>query len=290
MLDVTRAYGLTFLFPEGDTAIGASLRNHGEFARPEVDLIGAHLDLFEEPGTFIDVGANIGSISLPLAATRSRWSVIAIEAHRGLSNVLAANALNNQLYNVEVMCAVAGATSGITSFPSVPLSARMNFGALGSHLNDKVRPERVLMWSLDEIAPPNTRFIKMDVEGAEIEVLKGAGKLIDEIRPIWLLEANRSDGNREHEERARETMRVLLNSAYKLFWFFAPFTTGNASKAPMTRSTPLRGDMNFLALPETIGNVWNLPGIADLNAPWPQQLAEFGYMTQYGFQVSPSSA
>jgi FkbM family methyltransferase len=286
MLGMTRAYGLTFLFPEGDSAIGASLRDYGEFARPEVELIASYMDQFKDPGTFIDVGANIGAIALPVAAKQQQWKVIAIEAHRGLSNVLAANTLNNQLYNVEVICGAVGAESGITTFPSVSLSSKINFGSLGTHLNE-VRSERVLMLSLDDFAPPNTRVIKVDVEGAEAQVLRGAGNLIEKIRPIWLLEANRADPYHGYtEESAHETMRVLSDAGYSLFWFFAPFTTANSSKAPAQRSTELRGDMNFLALPEGIVNVWDLPNISDYNAPPPSELAQFGYMMRYGFERS----
>jgi FkbM family methyltransferase len=153
MLGMTRAYGLTFLFPEGDTAIGASLRDYGEFARPEVELIVSYMDQFKEPGAFIDVGANIGAIALPVAAKQQQWKVIAIEAHRGLSNVLAANTLNNRLYNVEVICGAVEAESGITTFPSVSLSSKIDFGVLGTYLNDKIRSERVLMLNLDDFAP-----------------------------------------------------------------------------------------------------------------------------------------
>ncbi|HEV8678592.1 MAG TPA: FkbM family methyltransferase [Stellaceae bacterium] len=284
MLDVTRAYGLTFLFPEGDTTVGASLREHGEFARPEVDLLASYMDQLKEPGIFIDVGANIGSIALPLAARHQRWQVIAIEANRALSHVLAANALNNQLYNVEVACAVIGAESGLTSFPSVPLFSKINFGALGAHLGDKVRSERVLMWRLDDIAPANTRIVKVDVEGAEVSVLKGARNLIEKIRPIWLLEASRNDAERQHAEAsARETMRILLDAGYSLFWFFAPFATRNPAKASVGKPAELRGDMNFVALPAGIPNLWNLPKTADHNATWPTELATFGYMMRYGF-------
>jgi FkbM family methyltransferase len=248
------------------------------------------MDQLKDSGTLVDVGANIGPIALPVAAKQRQWKVIAIEAHRGLSNVLAANTLNNQLYNVEVICGAVGAESGITTFPSVSLSSKINFGVLGTHLKDKIPSERVLMFSLDDFAPLNTRFVKVDVEGAEAQVLKGARNLIEKIRPIWLLEANKADPYRGHtEESARETMRVLLDADYSLFWFLAPFTTANSSRAPGDRSMQLRCDMNFLALPEGIANIWDLPQITDHNASWPSQLAEFSYMRRYGFEISTPS-
>jgi FkbM family methyltransferase len=283
MLDITRAYGLSFLFPENDSAIGTSLRDYGEFGKPEIELIASYMDQSKELGTFIDVGANIGAIALPVAAGR-QCKVIAIEANRRLSNVLAANVLNNQLYNVEVICAAVGARSGIARFPNVSLSSKINFGVLGTHLNDKIPTEPVLMHSLDEIATQNTQFVKVDVEGAESEVLRGARNLIEKIRPIWLLEANKEDVYRGHtEEIVRETMRILLNSAYRLFWFFVPFTTINSRKMPTERSKLLRGDMNFVALPKGAENIWDLPEIPDHSVPWPTELRAFSYMKRYGF-------
>ncbi|MBP6546282.1 MAG: FkbM family methyltransferase [Phenylobacterium sp.] len=74
-------------------------------------------------GTYVDVGANLGSIALPVA--RSGGRVIAIEANRGLAGLLATNALNNGLYNVEVHHAAVGETRRLAKFPMVPLSAVM---------------------------------------------------------------------------------------------------------------------------------------------------------------------
>ena len=71
MLDITRAYGLDFLFPKNDMVIGASLRQYGEFARPEVELIVEHMGSGPEGSCYIDVGANIGSIALPVACPPS---------------------------------------------------------------------------------------------------------------------------------------------------------------------------------------------------------------------------
>src|SRR4051812_46304360 len=99
MLEVAEAYGLSFFYPRGDHAVGASLRDHGEFARPESDLICDYLAA-AAPGTFIDVGANIGAIALPVAARHPAWRVLALEAHRGLAGVLAANAYGARLFNV----------------------------------------------------------------------------------------------------------------------------------------------------------------------------------------------
>ena len=276
MLDVTRAYGLDLLFPQGDLVIGASLRQYGEFARPEVELIADHLAAFEPSACYIDVGANIGAIALPLAARRPQAKVIAVEAHRGLANVLAANVLNNRLYNVEAINAAVGAQRGLARFPDPALSRMINFGVLGLHLNGKTTTEAVRMCTLDEIAPSETRFVKIDVEGFEPEVLKGAEALIASRRAVWLLEAANAS-----PDLGAGAMATMLEAGYRLFWFFAPFVTGNAMKgAP--KVIGIDGDLNFVALPPGVENLWDLPPILDPSGPRPGAVGDFHYLLRYG--------
>ncbi len=270
MLDTAEAYGLRFLYPARDDTIGASLRDHGEFARPESDLICAYLAA--SPGAFVDVGANIGAICLPVAKAHPGLEVIAIEAHRGLHGVLSANALNNGLYNVQPWHAAAGAQASIVQFPAHPLSAKGNFGALKVGLADH-RTEGVQMVTLDDRAPPHTRFIKIDVEGFEPEVLKGARATIATTRPAWFLEANA-----ENDALARQTMATFLAAGYRLYWFFAPFVTPRAFGAHIQQ---LRGDTNFLALPEGFENLWDLKEITTPDAPRPTSVDAYGYMARY---------
>ena len=143
MLDITIAYGLTYLFPEGDSAVGLSLRNHGEFARPEVDLISAYMNSAAVGSTFIDVGANIGAICLPVAARHPKATIVALEAQRRIHGVLCANALANRLFNVECHHLAAGASEGLISFPSFPLTTRRNFGDVGSTGHVEAQTETV---------------------------------------------------------------------------------------------------------------------------------------------------
>jgi len=278
MLDVTLAYGLRFLFPQGDTAVGRSLSDYGEFARPELDLIGDYLKSFE-PGTFIDVGANIGAIALPAAARFRKWQVLALEAHRGLSQVLAANALNNGLDNVEVVHAAVGDQTGLVRFPAPPLSAVANFGSTGFKTAGAVPMETVRMATLDELAPRGTRFVKVDVEGFEAQVLQGARRLLQEERPVWLLEANLDD-----EAARMATLRAMLEAGYRVFWFLAPFVTP-AHRKPNRQAPKFRSDLNFLALAEGDENLWNLTEIGKVTAAFPTTANEFGYLARYGFKL-----
>ena len=214
MLDRTIAYGLEFLFPAGDEAVGACLRRHGEFARVELDYL---LEAATGAGAYIDVGANIGAIALPFAQRRPNWRVMAIEAHRGLSGVLAANVLINRLHNVEVYHAAAGAERGLVEFPALALSTKVNFGALGFK-SVTGATETVRMLTLDEIAPADTRLVKIDVEGFEPEVLKGASALLASHKAIWIVEATI-----QNPEATASVIRRFQALGYGLYWFYRTY-------------------------------------------------------------------
>lgn len=277
MLDLTRAYGLNFLVPAGDTAVGWCLRLYGEFARPELDLLSDYMTHLGAPGTFIDVGANVGAICLPLAQRHPDWRVIAVEAHRGLSGVLAANALNNQLVNLDWHHAAAGAAAGLTEFPALSLGSRTNFGNLGAHMNADTPTEQVRVVALDDLAPSDTRLVKVDVEGAELEVLRGATRLLRDIKPVWLLEAKRED-----QPSVRAVADMLRDAGYSLYLSFAPFVTQSHPKATGLKAGPA-GDFNLLALPPNAPNLWSLPEIGGSLDAWPRAASAFPYLERYGY-------
>jgi FkbM family methyltransferase len=280
MLISTDAFGMQFLAPENDFGIGQTLRASGEFAKVESDLIIDYLRA--EPGTFIDVGANLGTIALPVAqAVGTR--VIAIEAQRVMAMLLSANVCNNRLLNIDVIPAAAGAQSGLVRFPQGRLDqSPVNYGMVGARFlgHAQLTDEEVRVCALDDIAPEDTRFVKIDVEGAEPAVLAGASRLIHEVRPVWLLEATENTMT-----AARETMRVMLAANYRLFWFYAPFVTPQAIRPGKQNMT---GDLNFVALPEGAPNLWDLPPLDSAEDAVPGRATLFGYLARYGFRFSPS--
>jgi len=272
MLDSTVAYGLTFLFPAADSAVGASLRNHGEFARTELDFL---VEMATGKGALIDVGANIGAIGLPFASRRPDWKVLAIEAHRGLAGVLAANTLNNRLYNVDLVNAAAGAERGLADFPATPLSATTNFGSIGFKMRGGPT-EAIRMLTLDEAAPPDTRLVKIDVEGFEPQVLKGAADLLARREAIWLVEATV-----QNPEASTEVVRVFQEAGYAVHWFYAPFATPHSPKGPPQEAA--RGDANVVALPPGVANLWNLPLVGAPGEMRPGSAAAYPYLARYGY-------
>ncbi|MBX3484014.1 FkbM family methyltransferase [Phenylobacterium sp.] len=284
MLSRAVAYGLDLQFPAQDSAIGDSLMRYGEFARCIADFLIDHA--VEETGVLIDAGANIGSIGLPFAKARPGWQVKAIEAHGGLAHVLTVNAARNLLSNVFVVRAAAGGTSGEVDFPNPPLIGEQNYGTLSIARAGEFPTVRTPMVTLDEIAPPDTRLVKMDLEGHDPEALRGAPRLLHEIRPVWLIEAAIN-----HPQATGAVIQTMLLAGYSVYWFYAPFVSLEARRArgeevggaeswkPLTL-----GDANIVALPPGTPNAWRLPEVKSATDKRPGFTAAYPYLQRYGFQ------
>ncbi|WP_162140549.1 FkbM family methyltransferase [Sphingomonas sp. PR090111-T3T-6A] len=270
---MTRAYGLDFLFPMADEVVGASLRRAGEFARPELDVIDK---LMAKGGAFLDVGANIGTMAVPIAARHPAARVVAIEANRHLAMILSTNALANRLTNLDVHHAAAGATAGLARFPAPSLESAINFGALSFRGNPGSAPtETVRMCTLDEIAPPQTRVIKIDVEGHETDVLAGAPNLLASRNQSWVIE-HKGDAN------SIAITQKFLDAGYGVFWLFAPFVTPNATKRTDVQ-TSVSGDTNILAIPGGEPPV-PMTRIHSANDTRPGSIDGYPYLLDYGFR------
>jgi len=274
MLRNTNAYELTFVYPASDKIVGPYLLHHGEFSRVLLELLLKMAPSFG-PSTFIDVGANLGSISLPFAKRQPNWKVISIEAHGGLAGLLHTNTLCNQLYNVDVIHAAAGPSREIVDFPATALTAEMNFGTIS--IGDLSGPTiATVMLTLDEIAPANTRLVKIDVEDFEPQVMQGAQRLLNAQETSWIVEAAVN-----FPETSLKTIEIFLDAGYDVYWFFVPFATPNSPKK--ARANPGVGDANIVALPKGSPNIWNLPRINTASDPRPSSSKAYPYLASFGY-------
>lgn len=87
-------------------------------------------------------------------------------------------------------------------------------GDSAAHLGTPKSGERTIevpMLTLDSAARRFGRpqVVKVDVEGAEVDVLRGAAELLREAPPTWILEV--------HDARSSEAIRTILGAGYGLF-------------------------------------------------------------------------
>lgn len=140
---------------------------------------------------FLDVGANVGVYTLLAASVLGPAArILAVEPDPRARALLRENVALNRLGGVSVHAAAVGAAPGF---------ARMTAGLDAMNHVLEVFPAAeapaagaVPLCTLDDICGDAAPFLaKMDVEGHELEALKGAGRLLQERRPAaWVLEAN----------------------------------------------------------------------------------------------------
>jgi FkbM family methyltransferase len=149
------------------------------------------------PGTVvIDVGANVGAHTLPLArAVGPDGRVVAVEPTTAAFSRLKGNiALNPDLApRIAAVQAAVGAPGGVlestyyAAWPLVAAESRhpVHLGAEQSTANARFFTLDELLRSLDVSA---VSLIKIDVDGGEIDVLRGAAGVIRRDRPTVIFE------------------------------------------------------------------------------------------------------
>jgi FkbM family methyltransferase len=169
-----------------DIYIGGSIDAYGEQHETELSLL---FQLVKEGDTVIDVGANIGTITIPLAKHVGKsGKVISFEPQSKLFELLSKNVELNELKNVEVNRKPVGRSSGLTTcVPELDYDAVHNFGSTNMQ-SENGEPLKTVC--LDEFVEkiPKPSLIKLDAEGMEDEILLGSKKLINWARPYINLE------------------------------------------------------------------------------------------------------
>lgn len=134
-----------------------------------------------------DIGANIGTFTLPLArAVFPGGSVVAIEPQRILHQMLCANIALNGIRNVRALQIGAGRAADTAIAPPIDFTAAANFG--GVALASSGPGESVDVVPLDALGLAACHFVKIDVEGMEAQVIDGAAETIGRHRPILYVE------------------------------------------------------------------------------------------------------
>lgn len=196
----------------------------GLFDRTLIDLM---LD-FAKPNSIIaDVGANMGAYTVPLAKMAPFCSVHAFEPNPLMVERLRRNLALNQLSNVviheigvsdahgeETLYAVTEGNQGASSF--IPYSIR----------NEKTRPIPVIMETLDHIFFEQNQpvsLIKIDVQGFELNVLKGALNILKQSKPCVIFEYERDHFSEPGEEnRVKKELDHLFNENHYQVYYISP--------------------------------------------------------------------
>lgn len=188
--------------------VSHQLLTHGCFESVEVDglreLINKQHKLNGNGVVVLDCGANIGVHSIDWGLHMKGWGeVISVEAQKMLFCSLAGAVALNNVDNVTPIHAVLGPHCGVFEMATPDYNVPGSYGSfeltpvkmdVGQSI-DYAKTTPVNMISVDSLELARLDLVKIDVEGAEADVLKGARETLTRLNPIIHIEVNKSDSN-----------------------------------------------------------------------------------------------
>ena len=189
----------TFLINKRDSWVGRSLDLFGEW---EEALVASISDYVSEGDVVVDVGANIGAYTVPMSKMVGQSGrVVSFEPQRIISQMLTANVALNELTNVGVFNSGVGNDNSPLEVPDVLYNNEANFGAISLVDDWKSKgasTSLVPQVRLDDVFSDQCpSFIKIDVEGMELQVLRGSEQTIKKCNPVLFVENNCKLGSQQ---------------------------------------------------------------------------------------------
>jgi FkbM family methyltransferase len=159
------------------------------------EIIRPHLAL-NEGETFVDIGANIGKYTIDVALSHKNIStqIVSIEAHPDTFKALRRNVKDcNKLLNPILVNKVVSGKKGTAEFYEVEGLSDLNsrYRKYGKKL---VLEADTLDNILKETGVKRADLVKIDVEGAELDVLRGAPETLRNARKV-IVEVHNTDLN-----------------------------------------------------------------------------------------------
>ncbi|WP_417526082.1 FkbM family methyltransferase [Marinovum sp.] len=164
-------------------------RNHRRGQFYEMSELSRLSSVFPEGGVFVDIGANVGNHTLFAALFLGASRVIPFEPNPKAFELLVSNVLVNGLRDIvdlsRLGVGVSDAEAGGFAMQDRDRNlggARMleGQGELAVHRGDAL---------LEDVTPD---FIKIDVEGMELQVLAGLSGVLERARPVMMVEVDNS--------------------------------------------------------------------------------------------------
>jgi FkbM family methyltransferase len=175
--------------------------------------VGALLDLMlPEAGTFLDIGSNWGYFTLHAISKHSQLTVHAFEPMPATYKDLTSCVTQAGLSSLVTCHNLALSNVDGEAFIQIPDGLHSGMAEV-SHSDGTTR---ITTRRLDSLGFPKPDFIKMDVEGHEIEVLNGARETLKAARPFIIFE---SKPDSFHPEK---TLEVLFSLAALGYHFYVP--------------------------------------------------------------------
>jgi len=240
-----------------DLCLGEHMQSHifwyGYYSR---DIVLTMNKLLQAGMVVCDVGANIGEISMAAAQrVGAAGHVFAFEPMPALHEKLVFNLSRNRLHQVDPVCKGLADKAGIAPiyFAASSFADGTKHEGLGTLYPSEQRASlagEIELTTLDsffaEAQPSRLDLVKIDVEGAELDVLRGGERTLARFRPYLILEVqNETAQSAGHE--AKDILQFLEQLGY------AFFTVGRKARLRPLQPDHLAAFQNVLCVPTQPG-------------------------------------
>lgn len=204
------------IYNQNDQYIGRSLEMYAEFSGLETSVFD---QIIAEGQLVVEAGANIGVHTLFFARkVGSAGRVLAFEPQRLCFQSLCGNMALNSITNAFCWNMGLAESPGEMTVPNLDPRTPNNFGGVGME-RDAVG-DVVSVTTIDEMDLPQCDFIKIDVEGMEESVIRGASNTIEKFKPVLYVECDRIE--------AEKSLIALIDLlGYNMFWHLPPLFNPN---------------------------------------------------------------
>lgn len=228
-VNLVRGDQIDYLLFSTQDAVSSTIYFTGGWASPLLTISRLFYQDVAQP-LILDIGANLGAYSIPVArdVQAAGGMVYAFEPQRIIYYQLCGNAFLNRLDNIYLFCKALGAAQGWLNLPAVDYAQSINIG--GFSIDERIRERTqavstlagrseppVELTTLDALdLPRSPSLIKIDVEGLELQVLRGGSQfLARHSYPPMLLEAWRSNDWFAQEREA--LLAYIQELGYEIF-------------------------------------------------------------------------
>ena len=210
-------FGEQVFFPKNSTTFNLAIKD-GIY---EQDILKFITGFVKDNSVYIDIGANIGLMSIPILKKHPSVRVLSFEASPNTFAYLKRtwensgvkdrwSIFNNAVSNNNAEMDFFTACGADGAYESIKDTKRINFSG-------KIRVPGITIddaWA--NLNKPAVSFIKIDIEGADLLALEGAVSCISSCRPMILLEWNKINIDAFQFEH-KNLMDFCSNNEYKCY-------------------------------------------------------------------------
>lgn len=183
-----------FDYNENLVGNGRFLLDHGNVCTVEANACINALANNKTPIIF-DVGANIGTFTTWLSNYFPKGKVYSFEPQRLVFQILCGNLAVNNLFNVYPYHMALGNDNGRIQFLEPDYNEPADFGTFSlknNTIKNKSESTIIDLYKIDSFVEgfqiPKIDLLKIDAEGMDLDILKGAEKTIKDFNPVIFVE------------------------------------------------------------------------------------------------------